>query len=157
MDNLDLKILEGLRVDARRPFLELAKELGVSDATIHMRVKRMVKEGVIQGFATIVDHRKLGYGVTAFIEVRVKPGTADEAVSKLSGIKGVLETHEMHGRYDILLKVKVKDLDELRDKVVNDIRRLEEVVSSEAHTVLKVVKEMHSMPIPIQGVGIAGV
>lgn len=150
MDELDLKILEALRLDSRRPYLELAKELGVSDATIHVRVKKMIEEGIIKGFTTLIDHEKIGYGMTAFVEVRVKPGMTDDAVSKLSGIEGVLETHEIHGHCDILLKVRVKDLVELRDKIVNKIRRVEEIVSSEAYAVLKVVKEEHSLPIPIQ-------
>jgi len=151
MDELDLKILEGLRVNSRRPFLELAKELGVSDATIHGRVKKMVEEGVIKDFTITTDHEKLGYGVTAFVELKVKPGTADEAISRLSEIGGVLEAHEIHGHCDILLKVKAKDLRELRDKIVNNIRRVEEVVSSQAFTVLKVVKEGHTLPIRIPG------
>lgn len=150
MDDLDLRILEGLRVDARRPFLELAKELGVSDATIHVRVKRMMEEGVIKDFTTTIDHGKLGYGVTAFIEVKVKPGTTNEAILKLSSISGVLEAHEMLGHCDILLKVMVKDLNELRDKMVNEMKKVEEIVSSEAHAVLKVVKDNHSLPISIQ-------
>ena len=104
MDELDLNILGALRRDARKPFLELARELGVSDATIHVRVKRMMEEGIIKGFDTIVDDGKLGYGVTAFIEIDVKPGTVAEAVAKLSRIDGILEIHEVHGHYDILLK-----------------------------------------------------
>jgi Lrp/AsnC family transcriptional regulator for asnA, asnC and gidA len=148
MDELDLRILEALRVDSRRPYLELAKELGVSDATIHLRVKKMIEEGVIKGFTILIDHEKLGYGMTAFIEVQVRPGTADETVSKLSSIDGVLEAHEIHGHCDILLKVKAKGLAELRDKIVNQIKKVEDIVSSEAYTVLKVVKEEHSLPIP---------
>ncbi|MEM3382682.1 MAG: Lrp/AsnC family transcriptional regulator [Nitrososphaerales archaeon] len=148
MDELDLRILEALRVDARRPYLELAKELGVSDATIHLRVKKMVEEGVIKGFTILIDHEKLGYGMTAFIEVQVKPRTADETVSKLSSIDGVLEAHEIHGHCDILLKVKAKGLAELRDKIVNQIKKVEDIVSSKAYTVLKVAKEEHNLPIP---------
>lgn len=146
MDELDLKILGALRVDARKPFLELAKELGVADATIHVRVKKMVEEGVIKGFETILDDEKLGYGVTAFVEIKVKPGTAGEATPELSRVDGVLEAHEIHGHCDILLKVRAKGLTELRDKMVNEIRAIKEVASSEAYTVMEVVKEEHSLP-----------
>lgn len=149
MDELDLKLMKALRADSRRSFLELAKELGVSDATIHARVKKMVEEGLIKGFTIRLDHEKLGYGVTAFVEVRVRPGTADDALLRLSGTEGVLEAHEIHGHCDILLKMKAKDLSELRDKVVNKIKKFEEVVSSEVFAVLKVVKEEDSLPIAI--------
>jgi len=150
MDELNLKILSALRFDARKPFLEIARKLGVADATIHARVKKMIEEGIIKGFETIIDDEKLGYKITSFIEIKVKPGTADEAVIALSRIDGVLEVHEIHGHCDILLKVKAKNLAELRDKLVKEIRAIKEVISSEAHTVLKVVKEEHSLPIAIK-------
>ena len=148
MDELDSKILNALKVDARKPFLELAKELGVADATIHIRVRKMTEEGVIKSFETVVDAENLGYSVTAFVEIRVKPGTADEASRKLSKIEEVLEIHEIHGHCDILLKVKSRNLTELRDKLVSEIRAVKEVVSSEAYPVLKVIKEDHNVPIP---------
>jgi Lrp/AsnC family transcriptional regulator for asnA, asnC and gidA len=147
LDELDLNILGALRRDARKPFLELARELGVSDATIHVRVKRMMEEGIIKGFETIVDDGKLGYDVTAFIEIDVKPGTVADAVAKLSRIDGILEIHEVHGPYDILLKVRTVGLTELRDKLVDDIRMIEEVVSSQTYSVLRVAKEEHSLPL----------
>lgn len=148
MDEIDYKILNALRDDARKPYLELAKEIGVSDATIHARVKKLVEEGVIKGFKAIIDDKKLGYEITVFVEVKVKPGTADIAISKLTKIDGVLEAHEIHGHCDILLKVRTKGLTELRDKIVNEIRAIEEIASTEAYTVLKIAKEEHSLPVP---------
>ena len=145
MDVLDLKILNVLRQDARKPFLEVANELGVSDVTIHKRVKKMVDRGVIRGFETVIDDAKLGYGVTAFVEVGVEPGASESAAEKLTRIDGVLETHEIHGHCDILLKVRAEGLSELRDKLVNQIRVVEEVVSTEAFPVMRVVKEEHSL------------
>ncbi|MFQ5762817.1 MAG: Lrp/AsnC family transcriptional regulator [Candidatus Bathyarchaeia archaeon] len=147
MDELDRKILSALRLDARKSFLELAKELGVADATIHVRVKKMMEERVIKGFETVIDDGNLGYAVTAVVEIKVKPGTADEASRKLSRVEGVLEAHEVHGHCDILLKVKSRSLPELRDKLVREIRAAEEVVSSEAYPVLKIVKEERNLPI----------
>lgn len=148
-----MKILCALRLDGRKPFLELAKELEVSDATIHTRVKKMMEEGVIKGFETIVDDGKLGYGITAFVEVRIKPGTADEAVAKLSRIDEVLEVHEIHGHCDVLLKVRVRELTELRDKLVRGIKTVKEVVSCEAYATLKVVKEDHGLLLTPQLIG----
>ncbi len=147
LDDLDRKILGALRLNARKPFLELAKDLGVSDATIHTRVHKLIKDGVIKGFETIINDRYLGFGITGFIEINIEPGTIEKVVEKMSRLDGVMEVHEIHGHYDILLKVRTKDLNEFRDKLVNEIRPIEEVVSTEAYTVLKVVKEEHSLPI----------
>ena len=149
MDDTDWKILNILRLDARKPFLEIAKKLGISDATIHCRIKKMIADGVIKGFETIVDEEKLGYSVTAFIEIKIKPGTANKAGEKLSKLDGVLEVHEIHGHCDLLLKLKVKGLSALREKLVREIKSIAEVVSCEAFTTLKIVKEEHGIPVLI--------
>ncbi len=141
MDELDLQILRSLREDARIPYLKLASSLGVSDVTVHSRVRKMVEDGTITGFTTAIDYGKLGYTITAFLEINVKPGTADEVIDRLTKIEGVVEAHEIHGHCDILLKVKVRSLEELRDKIVNEIRKTKDLVRSEAYTVLKVVRE----------------
>lgn len=150
-DDLDLKILNVLRDDARKPFLEVAKGLGVADATVHARVKRMVDDGIIKGFETAIDDARLGYEITAFVEIRVKAGASAEAVSKLTGIHGILEVHEIHGRCDILLKVRVRGLEDLREKLVGEIRAIKEVISSEAYPVLKIAKDEHSLPVKAEG------
>jgi Lrp/AsnC family transcriptional regulator for asnA, asnC and gidA len=141
LDQLDLKILHALRNDARKPFLNLARKLKVSDATIHMRVRRLRKEGVIRGFYTDIDDRKLGYDTTAFIRVRLVPGTTDAVVRGLSTIRGIVEMHEVHSHSDLLLKVKAKSLAELRNKLVTEIGRVPNIVSKETSVVLRVVKE----------------
>ena len=147
MDGLDRKILEALRLDARKRFLDIAGELGVSDATIHKRVRKLIEEGTILGFEARLDQGKLGYTMTAFIEVSVRPGGADGAVDKLSKIDGVLEVHEIHGHCDLLVKVRTKGLSDLRDKLVKQVRSIDEVSATEAYPVMRVVKEDHSLPL----------
>ena len=110
----------------------------------------MIEEGAIRRFETVVDAEKLGFGITAFVEIKVNPGATVQAASKLSQIDGVLEAHEIHGHCDILLKVRVRNLVELRDKLVGEVRAIKEVVSSEAYPVLKVVKEEYSVPVTAQ-------
>jgi Lrp/AsnC family transcriptional regulator for asnA, asnC and gidA len=147
MDELDFRILEGLSRDARRHYLDLANELGVSDATVHKRVRKLVDDGIIRGFVTVVDEEKLGYKITAFIEVVVQPGSVESVVPELCAIDGVLEAHELHGHCDILLKVRARDLGALRDKLVNRIRAVDEVTSTEAFPVLRVAKEEYQISI----------
>ena len=73
--------------------------------------------------------------------INVEPGFAEEVVLGLSNVETVLEIHEMHGRLDLILKVRAKDLDELRDVVVNKIRTLPHILEIELMTVLKSRKE----------------
>jgi DNA-binding Lrp family transcriptional regulator len=141
MDQLDLEIMRALRDDGRKRFLDIAGDLGVSDATIHKRVKKLMDEGFIKGFEAVIDDSKLGYGLTAFIEVGIQPGEAETVVNKLRKIDGILDIHEIHGRCDILLKVRTRNLQDLRDKLVNQVRSIDEVTLTEAFPVMKVIKE----------------
>jgi len=81
LDEIDRGILERLRENARTTFVEIGKALGVSDATIYNRVKRLTEMGVVKKFTIEVDEAAIGRGTSGFILISVKPGTVKE-VSK---------------------------------------------------------------------------
>lgn len=141
LDDTNLKIIEILSRDSSTAFVEIAKELGVSDATVHIRVRRLITAGIISRFTLLVDNNRLGYDHLAFMGINVEPGFADVVVNDLSKIDEVLEVHEMHGRFDLLLKIRAKNLEEMRDIVENKIRKLSHVLETELMTVLKTEKE----------------
>lgn len=147
MDDLDMRLLVALKEDARLPFLTLSKHLGVSDATIHKRVQSLEKSGIIKGYSTKLDAEQLGYKVTAFIELRIKPGSAEVVGGELAKIPNVLEVFELHSHCDILLKVQARDLHELRNELVNGIMAIPEVISKETNIVLNTVKSVAGPPI----------
>src|SRR3990172_9291173 len=95
MDETDLRILNVLRKAARTPFVDIARTAGVSDATVHLRVRGMLKSGVIERFSAIVNHEKLGYAFTAFVEINVRPGALSKVIT-------AVEVHELHGQCDLL-------------------------------------------------------
>jgi Lrp/AsnC family transcriptional regulator for asnA, asnC and gidA len=141
LDDTNLKIIEILSRDSSTAFVEIAKQLGVSDATVHIRVRRLITAGIISRFTLLVDNNRLGYDHLAFMGINVEPGFADVVVNDLSKIDEVLEVHEMHGRFDLLLKIRAKNLEEMRDIVENKIRKLSHVLETELMTVLKTEKE----------------
>ena len=146
MDEINLRILDILSHDASRPFVEIAKELQISDATVHMRVRRLVAAGIIRKFTIAVDNRLLGYGHTAFMGVNIDHGSStDDVTFHLSQIDEVLEVHEMHGRFDIVLKIRAQSLEEMRNIVVNKIRKLPYIKDCELMAVLKTIKEEQSV------------
>ena len=104
LDNVNLKIMDILSRDSSTPFVEIAKQIGISDATVHLRVRRLIAEGVINKFTISVDNDLLGYDHLAFLGINVEPGFADEAIYELSSLEEVLEVHEMHGTFDLLFK-----------------------------------------------------
>lgn len=123
------------------PFVEVAKQIGISDATVHIRVRRLIADGLIKKFTISVDNNMLGYDHLAFMGINIEPGFADEVTEGLLKIDEVLEIHEMHGRFDLILKIRAKDLDQMREIVVNKIRKLPRILETELMTVLKTRKE----------------
>jgi len=101
LDDINLKIIDVLSKDSSVPFVEIAKQIGISDATVHLRVRRLRDEGIISKFTLSVDNDLLGYDHLSFIGINIRPGLADRITEELSTIEEVLEVHEMHGKYDI--------------------------------------------------------
>jgi Lrp/AsnC family transcriptional regulator for asnA, asnC and gidA len=123
------------------PFVEIARQISISDATVHLRVRRLKDKGVINKFTLSLDNDLLGYDHLSFIGINIKPGFADLITEELSNIEEVLEVHEMYGRFDLFLKVRAKDLNHTRDIIENKIRTLPNIVETELMTVLKTSKE----------------
>ncbi len=130
-----------LSKDSSMPFVEVAKQIGISDATVHIRVRRLIADGLIKKFTISVDNNMLGYDHLAFMGINIEPGFADEVTEGLLKIDEVLEIHEMHGRFDLILKIRAKDLDQMREIGENKIRKLPRILETELMTVLKTRKE----------------
>jgi Lrp/AsnC family transcriptional regulator, regulator for asnA, asnC and gidA len=141
LDDVNLKIISILSKDSSVPFVEIAKQIGISDATVHIRVRRLMACGIISKFSISVDNNLLGYDHLAFMGINVEPGFADEAVGQLLNLDEILEIHEMHGTFDLLLKIRAKDLNHMREIVVNKIRKLPRILETELMAVLKTRKE----------------
>ena len=141
LDDINLKIIDVLSKDSSLPFVEIDKQIGISDATVHLRVRRLRDEGIISKFTLSVDNDLLGYDHLSFIGINIRPGLADRITEELSTIEEVLEVHEMHGKYDLFVKVRAKDLNHTRDIIENKIRILPNIVDTQLMTVLKTSKE----------------
>ena len=141
IDDINLKIIDILNKDASTSFVDIAKRIGVSDATIHIRVRRMIAAGIINKFTISVDNDLLGYDHLVFIGIKIAPGYADKITSDLLRVEEVLEMHELHGKFDLLLKIRAKNLNQLRDIVENKICKIPHIIKTELMTVLKTKKE----------------
>jgi Lrp/AsnC family transcriptional regulator, regulator for asnA, asnC and gidA len=121
--------------------VEIAKKIGISDATVHLRIKHLLAAGIINKFTISVDNDRLGFTHVAFIGVNVVPGYTTEVTKYLTGLHEILELHEMLSRFDLLLKLRARSLDEMRDIVVNKVRKFPQIVEIELMTTLKTSKE----------------
>ena len=139
MDEVDRGIIERLREDARMTFVDIGKALGVSDATVYNRVKRLVEVGVIKKFTIEVDETAVGKRVSGFIMLNVKPGAVKEVSQQLAEIERVSEVHEIHGSEDLIVKVRAKNLGKVRS-VILKVRGIPDVVQTEFIPVFKTWK-----------------
>jgi len=141
LDGVNLQIIDILSKDSSMPFVDIAKRVGISDATVHLRVQKLIAAGIITKFTISVDNNLLGYDHLAFIRINLKPGFTDQVIEELSNIEEVLEIHEMHNAFDLFLKIRAKNLSDIRDIIEKKIRRLPNVLETELMTVLKTSKE----------------
>lgn len=124
-DNLDLRILNVLSRNARKPFLEIARECNVSGAAIHQRIQKLLASGIIKGFETIINHEAAGYDTCAYIGFFLNdPGRFDEIVERLREIPEIVECHYTTGKYDILIKVYARDNEHLLDFIHRKLQTL---------------------------------
>lgn len=114
------------------PFLEIARECGISGAAIHQRVKKLDEMGVILGSRLEVDPKSLGFDVCALIGVRISdPGMFDDVVDSLMSAPEVVECHFITGKYNMMIKVYCLDNDHLMHTLFEKILPIKGVVDTE--------------------------
>ncbi len=145
-DNLDLTILHSLTNNARTPYLEIAREYGVSGAAVHQRVQRLLQNKVIIGSECLVDPETVGLNVIAYLGVCLLPDTEiGPVVEALTAIPEVTECHIVSGRFDLMVKLYAHDNKHLYDLIKNRIRTLP-VTSTET---MMSFSQVLRRPIPI--------
>ena len=114
LDTLDYKILKMLSVNGRKPFLEIARECGVSGAAIHQRIQKLMALGVLKGTECLINPSAVGYDTCAYIGLFLKdPSQFDEVVEKLKAIPEVVEVYYTTGQYDLFIKLFARNNDHL--------------------------------------------
>lgn len=144
-DSLDIRILEMLSNNARKPFLEIARETHISGAAIHQRIQKLTSSGVILGFKTEINPASMGYQTCAYIGFILNDSTKfDEVVERLREIPEVVDCHFTTGSYDIFAKIYARNnahlLDIIHKKLSLGLGRSESLIS---------FKEVFKRPIPI--------
>jgi len=132
IDGIDKKILRALMQDARTPILEIARQVGISGAAIHQRLRKLDKSGLIAGSKFIVDPKVLGYTTMAFIGVYLDKAVSNpEAVKQLKKIPEVIECHYTTGNWSIFIKLLCKDNSHLMHLLNHDIQVIKGVSRTE--------------------------
>ena len=132
IDGIDKKILRALMENARTPILEIARQVGISGAAIHQRLRKLENSELIVGSKFIVNPKILGYTTMAFIGIFLdKAASNPEAVKQLRKVPEVLECHYTTGNWSILIKVLCKDNEHLMQVLNKDIQTIKGVSRTE--------------------------
>ena len=105
MDHIDTKIINILQENARMPLKQLAEKVYLSSPAVAARIERLEKEGIIKNYRTEIDWMKLGYHITAFINMEIEPIQKPEFYPFVQSCPNVLECNCVTGHYSMLIKV----------------------------------------------------
>ncbi|MBO3757827.1 MAG: Lrp/AsnC family transcriptional regulator [Thermoproteota archaeon] len=144
IDEKDEVIISALRQDSNKPISRLSKEIGIPRATLQDRINKLVKQGIIKKFTIIPDFGKLGRPVTAFVMVSFHPSpevSQRELAKQIATLPEVEEVHLISGEWDILVKIRVKDVESAGSFVIDKIRSMKGVEKTETCVSFECVKE----------------
>ena len=147
IDELDLTILSELSEDAAISVPKLSKKIKVNSSVVYSRIKRLIKHKLIERFTIVVNDAELGFGVKALTGINMDSKKRDNVINELFKIDGVREIAEVTGRFDILVTMYARSLDEMHKIVSDKIGRIDGVLSSESFIEMKTRnKSMPYMP-----------
>jgi Lrp/AsnC family transcriptional regulator for asnA, asnC and gidA len=149
IDDLDLKILSELARDASISVPKLSKKINVNASVVYSRIKRLARRGLIKKFTIMINDEALGFNVKALTGVNMDSKMRDNVLSELFKISEVREVAEVTGRFDILVTMTARSLDEMHQLISERVGRIEGVQKTETFIEMrKTVREiLYATPI----------
>ena len=130
-DELDMNILTELSKDASISVPKLAKKLGINASVIYSRIKRLVKRGVIKKFTIVINDEVLGINVHAIIGINMDPKKRQMVREGLLNVQEIRTITEVSGRFDILVTVGARNLEDLHSIVMDKIGEIDGIINTE--------------------------
>ena len=140
MDKLDWNIILSLNTNGRKSFRHIAKDLKVSLSTISNRVKKLEKEGIIERYIPVISKEKVGYDLTAVINIKLTHGKLIEVQEKISKNNHVSAVYDITGDWDSLIVGHFKDRRDL-NSFIKKILSMDFVERSNTQLALNIVKD----------------
>ena len=148
LDGIDRQLLDALQSDSKRSLKEIGAAVGLSAPSVMERVRKLENAGVIKGYHAVLDARKVGLDISAFIGVSIaNPGHLSTFEQWVEEIPQVMECHHVTGGHTLLLKVKTRNTADL-EKLISRIRSMEGVASTETMVVLSTHTERVEVALP---------
>ena len=148
IDEISLQILKILQEKARIPNVEVARQVGLAPSAVLERIRKLEKQGIIDGYEVRLNPEKLERDLVAFIQVHIKGETAyDSVADALSVIPDVQEVHFVSGTDAFLVKIRVSDARELHRVARTEIAALDGVSHIQTGIALATHKETARIPL----------
>ena len=149
MDAIDLKAIAALQKKGRASWATLGAALGMTGPAAAERVHKLEADGVIRGYAALVDPYAVGATVTAYIAVTLdRPGSRVRFLRRVGRLREIQECHHVSGDDDYFLKVRCADTDDLDRVLTDELKAVPGVVRTRTTIVLRTLKE--SVVVPLQ-------
>ena len=150
LDRTDRKILSILQEDGRIPNVELAERIGLSPTSIGERLKRLQREGFVEGYGARLNPQRLGLGLLVFVEVlldKTTPDNFERFARAVQNAPEVLECHMVAGGFDYLIKARLPDMAAYRKFVGERLLALPGVRETRTYAVMEEVKRDAPLPV----------
>jgi DNA-binding Lrp family transcriptional regulator len=144
IDEKDQKIIEELKKNSRNTTKKIASTINIPRVTVHDRIQKMQKNGIIKNFSVNIDYKKIGFPTEVFIFISFQANTdisQRELAKRISKIDGVAEVHIISGEYDLLLKVRGETLEQIGKLVVDKLRAIQGVGRTLTFACFETIKE----------------
>jgi len=149
-DRIDRNILRILQREGRISYTELADRVGLSTTPCMERVKRLEKDGVIEGYHAHINPVALDYNMLVFVEISLSyqsPDAFERFNAAVAQLPYILECHLVSGDADYLIKARISDMSQYRELLGDILLTLPGVKNSKSYIVMEEVKESHELPI----------
>lgn len=158
LDSTDREILNLLQSNARMSNAEIARRVGMAASAVHQRVRKLEERGVVRGYGSRLNARALGYGLVAFVMVQTRSNAAEHDTGGLiAAMPEVQEVHRVVGEDCFIVKVRVRDTDELAELLEHRLQRIPSIATTRTTIVVKTLKESAELPLAgLEGLDEAG-
>ncbi len=150
LDEIDRSILNILQLQGRISNADLARQTNLSPPAIHARLRRLEKQGYIREYVAVLDRESLGYDMLCFINVTIQVHQPDAVAGFRDAIRNmpeVLECHHVTGEHDYLLKVVIRNRQDLERFVMNQLTPVKGIARIHTSLVLSEVKSTTALPV----------
>ncbi|MGM0398437.1 MAG: HTH-type transcriptional regulator Lrp [Halobacteriota archaeon] len=147
-ENLDATLINALLEDGRASLRSLGEELDVSVTTVSNHLKDLEAEGVIEGYTPMVDYEKLGYDVTAIVQLKVEGNALPDITDRLQGHKQMVNVYEVTGEFDIIAVGKFTDTDDM-NQLIKELLADADIKESNTSVVLDAPVECNQFELDI--------